>query len=220
MFLKQATDLRNSTQGAFQSVGMSSRVVDKDQMTLALRVLLNPQVPMAVIEENTLSDLPFGVGLLEKDTRMAVLRNGGIAFGSKVLPDLDAATEVLTAETDPMVAMSLTVDALPSLLSLNNTAQMLGDPASREDRIAPPFWIYTTIHVLDSDKASEALTMKLGSLNKQAMSDSPWYRSMMSHLFRRRDDATYLLEQLHNGKSLVRAYSGLTIYTPLSRTKR
>lgn len=219
-FLRQVQDLRNSAQGSLQSVGIPSRIVDKSMMNKYLRIMLNPQVPVSQLEKESIDDLPFGRGLVNRETRMAVLRNGAIAFGSKPLPDMDRAQDGDTLEEDPLVCVPITVDALPSTLYLGHTADLLGAQASREDRISPPFWVYTTIHVLDPDKAQEALTMKLGSLNKQAMSESPWYRSMMGHLYRRRDDTTMLLDHLRSGRGMVRAYTGINIYTSLSSMQK
>lgn len=220
LFLRNVTDLRNSAMGSLQSVGIPSQIVDKSQMNRILRILLNPQVPASQLEQESVDDMPFGHGLVNRDTRMAVLRNGGIAFGSKTLPDLDNARETLGLENDPTVCVSLTVDALPATLYLGHTADLLGTQTSREDRISPPFWAYTTIRVLDADKAQEMLTMKLGSLNKQSMSESPWYRSMMAHLYRRRDDTTHLLDQLRSGRGMVRAYTGVNLYTRLSTMQK
>ncbi len=219
-FLRQVTDLRNSAQGSLQSIGIPSQVLDKAQMDRYLRILLNPQIAASRLEKETLDDLPFGQGLIERSTRMAVLQNGVIAFGAQPIPDLDAISDTDSLEHDPVVCVPITVDSLPSTLYLGHTADLLGSQVSREDRISPPFWAYTTIHVLDSDKAQEALTMKLGSLNKQAMSESPWYRSMMAHLFRRRDDTTALLDHLRSGRGMVRAYTGINLYTHLSSAKR
>ncbi len=219
-FLKQVTDVRDSTRGSLASIGIPTSIIDKPHMERLLRIILNPQLSPSQLDQSYVSGLPFGTGLIDRGTRMAVLHGGGIAIGTKPIPDASNQTKALSAEEDPTVCVSITTDALPNILFLGHTADLLGSQSSREDRIAPPFWLYSNMHILDPDKASEALTTKLGALNKQAMSESPWYRSMMAHLYARRDDATYLLNELRDGKSLARAYTGINIYTTLSNAKR
>ncbi|MHB1666126.1 TraC family protein [Thiomonas sp.] len=219
-FLKQVLDVRDSTIGSLASIGIPAVVMGRTEVERILRIMLNPQIPVSALDRLATPGLPFGADLIDRSTRMAALHGGGIAFGMKPLPDMDDHTEVIAADEDPLVCVSITADALPSPLYLGHTGDLLGSQASREDRIHNPFWAYTNIHILDPDKASEALTAKLGGLNKQAMSESPWYRSMMSHLYTRRDDATYLLEQLRQGKNLTRAYVGINIYTTATNAKR
>src|SRR5262249_46333968 len=77
----------------------------------------------------------------------------------------------------------------------------------------------TTIHVLDADRARDSLTMTLGLINKQTMSESPWYRSMMSHLFERRESTQRLLGETSKGHQLVRAYAGINLYCPPAEVK-
>jgi conjugal transfer ATP-binding protein TraC len=92
-------------------------------------------------------------------------------------------------------------------------SQVLGAPESPDDRVTCPYWAYTTIHVLEPDSARDNLTMRLGMLNKQTMSESAWYRSMMAHLFERRGDTQALLSETTKGHRLVRAYAGVNLYT-------
>jgi len=223
IFLKTVMDVRNTIRGGLSSLGIHTEIQDRSHVERILRILLNPQIPVPVLEKIEMppeAGIPFGQDLIDRSTRIAALHGGFLAFGQKPLPDGEETRDILSKEEDPTVCVAITTDALPNPLYLGQTGDLLGPPASREDRIPMPFWAYTNIHVLDPDKASETLTAKLGTLNKQVMSESPWYRSMMSHLYTRRDDATYLMEQLRQGKNLVRAYVGINIYTKLSNAKR
>jgi len=76
------------------------------------------------------------------------------------------------------------------------------------------------VHVLDPDKSRERLTGKLGALNKQTMSESDWYKSMMGHLFTRRDDINNLLQVTRSGRQMVRMYGGINLISRPNTVKR
>jgi conjugal transfer ATP-binding protein TraC len=99
-------------------------------------------------------------------------------------------------------------------------ASTLGDPMSWDERITCPYWAYTNIHILHPDDSKDDLLQKFGLLNKQTMSDSPWFRSMMGHLYERRDRAQALLKETTKGHRLVRAYTGINIYTPPAEARQ
>jgi conjugal transfer ATP-binding protein TraC len=202
LFIKNILDLRSTIQGALTGASVSSEVLDEAQVKFMLRELLNPHIEAASRIDSAVSSLPMHKDLLDRNSRVTVETSGSIGFSAQSAPQPD------------VVMTPITVDALPRGLVLPMMAQTLGNPAAWDERITCPYFAYTTIHVLGADDAKDSLTAKLGLLNKQTMSESQWYRSMMSHLFERRDSANLLLEQTRNGHRLVRAYAGINIYTP------
>jgi conjugal transfer ATP-binding protein TraC len=199
-FIKQVVDLRNTMIGALRSGGMDADPLSEDHAKFLLRELLNPHLsPKERIAG--VGPLPMHQDLLDRATRVTIQDDGTIGFASGV--------------GDPEVAVScITADAGPKILTLPMMSQVLGAPESPSDRITVPFWAYTTVHVLDADTARDDLTVKLGLLNKQTMSESAWYRTMMSYLFDRRDSMKDLLAETSKGHRLVRAFAGINLYCP------
>lgn len=200
-FVKQLEDLRNTISGALRSVGMASEPMNEEDVRFLLRELLNPQIDPSERIRTVTPEVPMHKDLIDRRSRICVSPEGTIDFADGV--------------GEPEVAVScLTVDAAPRTLALPMMAQVLGAPESPDDRITCPYWAYTTIHVLDAEKARDTLTMRLGMLNKQTMSESAWYKSMMSHLFDRRNDTQTLLSETSKGHRLVRAFAGINLYCP------
>jgi len=202
LFIKGMLDLRNTVQGALTGANITSEVLNEAQLKFMLRELLNPHVAPTARIESAVSALPLHKDLMDRNTRVTIEESGSIGFASR-------------AGGKPEVVLTpITVDAMPRGVFLPMMAQTLGNPAAWDERITCPYFAYTTIHVLGADDAKDKLTATLGLLNKQTMSESQWYRSMMSHLFERKEMAHMLLEQTRNGHRLVRAYAGINIYTP------
>lgn len=200
-FYKQVDDLRNTVQGALRSAGLGSEPLNEDDTKYLLRELLNPHMSPADRVNTSTAGVAMHKDLLDRNARVTVSQGGTIDFGS--------------GSGKPEVSVScLTVDAAPRQLVLPMMAQVLGAPESPDDRITCPYWAYTTIHVLDAENARENLTVRLGMLNKQTMSESAWYKSMMSHLFERRDDTQMLMGETAKGHRLVRAFAGINLYCP------
>jgi conjugal transfer ATP-binding protein TraC len=204
-FLKQAADLRNTVQGALKSAMIESEVLDENYIRFMLRELLNPHLEPSERLTTANLQVPMHRDLVDGSTRISMREGGGIGFSKT-----DEAEVVVTA---------LTVDATPRMHALPGMAQTLGSPAAWDERITCPYWAYTTIHVLDPEDAKDSLTAKFGMLNKQTASESPWFRSMMSHLYERRDMAGALLEETRKGHRLVRAYTGINVYTAPDEAK-
>lgn len=202
MFTKTMLDLRSTIQGALTGASISSEVLNETQVKFMLRELLNPHIEPTRRLASAVSGLPLHKDLLDRNSRVTIEPSGSIGFTSEP-----------TGKPD-VVVTPITVDAMPRGVFLPMMAQTLGNPTAWDERITCPYFAYTTIHVLAADNAKDNLTAKLGLLNKQTMSESQWYRSMMSHLFERKDSAHLLLEQTRNGHRLVRAYAGINIYTP------
>lgn len=202
LFTKSMLDLRSTIQGALTGASISSEVLNEEQLKFMLRELLNPHIEPTDRIDSAVPGLPLHKDLLDRNSRISIEASGSIGFTSKPVGSPD------------VVVTPITVDTMPRGVFLPMMAQTLGNPTAWDERITCPYFAYTTIHVLNADNAKDGLTAKLGLLNKQTMSESQWYRSMMSHLFERKDSAHLLLEQTRNGHRLVRAYAGINIYTP------
>lgn len=205
-FFKTVEDLRNTMQGALRSIGIQSEPLDESEFKFLLRELLNPQLTPQERIALSMPDVPLNVDIVDRDSRITIGANGTLNFASE--------------EGEAPVAMScITTDAAPRELTLPMMSLVLGAPESPDDRITCPYWAYTNIHVLDPENARDKLQATLGMLNKQTMSESPWYRSMMGHLFERRDMTQAVLAETTKGHRLVRAYAGINLYCPPSELK-
>ena len=202
LFKKSIVDLRSTIMGALTGASISSEVLGEGQIKFMLREMLNPHLSPAERLSASVPGLPMHKDLVDRNTRVTVEPSGSLGFSSEA-----------TGKAD-VVMTPITIDSLPRMLTLPMMAQTLGDPVAWDERITCPYFCYTTIHVLGADNARDSLTGKLALLNKQTMTESPWYKSMMGHLFERRDMANQLLGQTRNGHRLVRAYAGVNIYTP------
>jgi conjugal transfer ATP-binding protein TraC len=208
-FLREMRDLRATLEGSLKGASLASRPLDRLAFEFLLGELLNPQLSpddrLDCLHENP-RDLP--ARLIARDTRMRVTDQGQLHFSS----GRNGATDV--------VASVLTMDAPPAEGWLPNTAKLLGHPLARDDRIGCPFWLHTTMLVQDPEKAKGRLTMKLGSLNKQMMSDSSWYRSMMGHLYTQKEELDNLIAAGREGHAPVRLWSGIVLYNQPHAAKR
>lgn len=205
-FMKLVADLRHTVQGALKSTMVESNLLDEQYVRFMLRELLNPHLTPTERTATANFDVPMHRDLVDQSTRVTVRPDGTIGFAR--------------GEGDPeVVVTALTVDAMPRVHALPGMAQTLGNPAAWDERITAPYWAYTTIHVLDAEDAKDSLTAKFGLLNKQTASESPWFRSMMGYLYERRDMASGLLQETRKGHRLVRAYTGINIYTPPDEAK-
>lgn len=201
-FLKQTDDLRNTIGGALRSCGIASEPLNEDGVRFLLRELLNPQMAPSDRIRTATPEVPMHKDLIDRNTNISVSPEGVLNFSNG-------------PGGEPDVAVScLTVDAAPRMLTLPMMAQVLGAPESPDDRVTCPYWAYTTVHVLDAESARDNLMMRMGMLNKQTMSESAWYRSMMAHLFERRDATQALMSETTKGHRLVRAYAGINLYCP------
>lgn len=209
IFLKNLVGLRATIEGSLKGASIPSVALNRESFEFLLNELLNPQLtPKARRDRLENSSLPLPESLIERDGRIRVNPDGTIQFSSQMEGSSD------------IVASVLTMDAPPQEGWLPNTSRLLGHPLSRDDRINCPFWLQTTMLVQNPDKAKDRLTMKLGSLNKQMMSDSPWYRSMMGHLYTQKGELDNLLEATRGGHSAVRLWMGVVLYNTPDRVKR
>lgn len=200
MFLRQVKDLRGTVQGALSATGIHSTPMDEASFKTLLRQLANPHLEPKAQILDAHPGLPLSEDIVSPNTRVTLTDENRIGFaGGPGGPEV--------------VVTALTADAMPRPLMLPKMAETLGDPRQREDRITAPYWAYTIVHVLHADKARDQLMGKFAALNKQTMSESPWFRSMMSHLYERRDMVQALLKEGGKGHTLVRAYTGINVYS-------
>jgi conjugal transfer ATP-binding protein TraC len=200
-FVKSVKDVRSSFQSALKGGKVHADLMNEEDFRFLMRELLNPHLDPKERLTTAQPQVPLHLDLLDRNTRLVVGENSVIGFGSG------------EGESDVLLS-SITVDAKPRFFTLPMMSQTLGSPLSWDERITCPFWSYTTIHVLDAENAKDALTTKLGLLNRQTMSESAWYRAMMKSLYERKDMADQLLTETRKGHRLVRAYAGINVYAP------
>jgi conjugal transfer ATP-binding protein TraC len=200
-FLGVMLDYRSKVKAVLGACYIQAQEMSENDMAFLLRELLNPQIRPEDRLADRVQSVPYSEDLVDKRTRVSFMpQNGAIRFRGGA-DDADVSVSCITT------------DAMPRVQVLYEMAKTLGDPKSWEERISCPYWAYTTIHVLDQITSEDWLTRKVGFLNKQTMSDSQWYRSMMGKLFEQRDSADLLARQIRQGKRQVRAYCGINLYT-------
>lgn len=202
-FFKSVLDFRKTVDGCLSGGSMSPQKISGLEFKNLLRELLNPNLTPEERKQEV--DVPLQSitkAIVDKRTRVSVNEDGGICFstGMKATPDV--------------ICSAVTIDTYPEELYITEFGKLAGDPSSFTDRIYQPFYAYTNIHIMDRDKSIDSLTTKFGVLNKQTMSESEWYRSMMRHLFERKEDTANLMHIIkEKGKRLIRMYSGINMYT-------
>jgi conjugal transfer ATP-binding protein TraC len=207
-FLKNIVGMRATMEGALKGASIPAEPLNRNKFEALMIELLNPQLTPTQRRDMLDSPVNMPANFIDRESRISVQPDGNIKFSSMKEGAVD------------IVASILTMDAPPAEGWLPNTSKLLGHPLSRDDRITCPFWMHTTILVQNPDKARDRITMKLGSLNKQMMSDSPWYRSMMGHLYTQKDELDGLLEAARLGHSPMRVWSGIVLYNTPEKAKR
>jgi conjugal transfer ATP-binding protein TraC len=124
------------------------------------------------------------------------------------LPSREAARDVIVTP--------LTVDQPPLSMTQALASATLGENSNRPLEF-PPYWAYTTVHLMGRGKSVAWLSGKLASIRASTR--------MMSTLnapgMRTRLHATErLFTETERGRSLVRVYSGINLYTGASNQRR
>lgn len=207
-FFKNVLAFRKTVDGCLSGGSMSPQAMSGLEFKNLLRELLNPNLTPEERKKESDSFEAVSKAMVDKRTRITVTDEGGIGFSSSM------------KEKPDVVCTPITIDNYPEELYITEFCKLIGDPASVTDRISYPFYAYTTIHILDRNKSLDDLIQKFAILNKQTMSESEWYRSMMRHLFERKEDTAKLLHAVkEKGKRLIRMYSGINLYTPAEDAK-
>ena len=197
-FIGQVEDLRNTVSGALKAASIGNWNIPEEGLRFLLRELLNPHLSPDERVATAQPMVPMHLDLVDRSTRVTVDDKGVLGFSG--------------TEGEPEVFVRcLTTDAAPRELAIPVMDRVLGKPSS-DERISCPFWAYTTIHVLDTDKGQDSLGMKRAALTRQASAGGQWFRSMMSHLNDRKEDVEAILEEIPKGHKLVRAYAGVNLY--------
>lgn len=199
-WLKHTVELKQSLMGTLVSIGLNPEEMLERELRSIIRALINPQFKGTYLNKNDNLSSRFGHDLVEQSSRIYQTDEGDLRFSK-------------AGDTKKHCVACLTVDSYPDYLQLFQMASLIGAPKSRDERISMPYYMYTNIHILDNDKATDDLTTTLALLNKQTMSESEWFRSMMAHLFVRVKDTQNLINVARQGKTLVRMYTGINIYS-------
>lgn len=205
-WIRRMRELQNSVYDAFTSSGLPARKLDGPEHRRLLVQLLNPQFHVDELDKAYGDYRGFPKGLLRKEGRIRKRpRDGAIMF---------------TGGARDTAAVTITVDSYPQDSYLPETRGLLGDIFSRSDVIPDRFWIWTVIHCPNRDSARDSQNMKLANITRMTLSDSDWFRSMASPLFRRRDDTQHLLEVTASRRTLVRSTTGITVFCDPDQTSR
>ncbi|AJY53058.1 MULTISPECIES: TraC family protein [Halomonadaceae] len=195
-------EFRQSVMGTFSSMGLSPALMNELGTRRVLRRIANPQMVPGELQRLEEEGGHFIDSIFDKRTRIRVKSSGAVQFSDN------------EREVD---VVPLTIDTYPDYLRLYMTGDMLGELKSATDRIAPAYWMYTTIYKPNTEKARDDITMRMGMISKQCMSDSEWYKGMMPHLFTRRRDTQQLLNDTRSNYCPVRMWSGINIITEPER---
>ncbi len=204
-FMAQMEDLRNTMTGALKAGQIQAWNIPEEELRFLLRELLNPHLTPDERVQTSQPQVPMHLDLIDRTSRVTVDNAGVLGFSGG-------------ADVPEVFVRCLTADAAPRELALPLMERVLGKPTT-DERISCPYWAYTTIHVLDSDKAQESLGLKRAALTRQANAGGQWFRSMMSHLSDRKADVEAVLEEIPKGHKMVRAYAGVNIYCNRSEIK-
>lgn len=203
-FLASITDLRDQYVGAFQGAGIYAEPMIQRSVKLLFRELLNPEISPSELMRTDVDVDSLVLDLVDNATRVTLEDDGLLKFEH-------------ADKTDPRYntkkAICITADAYPKKIYLPNTAKLIGDPLAREEKINCPFYAYTNIFILDQEPTIDRLITKLGVYNKQTASESEWYRSMMGHMYERKNNVEGLINELKSGKNAIRFYSGITLFS-------
>lgn len=208
VFIKNLIGMRATLEGTLKGASIPSAPLNREGFEILINELINPQLTPAARRDRLNSGMALPGCLVDRESRITVNPDGTIKFSSFKEGSRDVLASVLTMDAPPVEGW------------LPNTSKLLGHPMARDDRISCPFWLHTTIQVLHPDKAKDRLTVKLGSLNKQMMSESQWYRSMMGHLYTQKEDLDNLMSAARFGHSPMRLWAGVVLYNTPERAKR
>lgn len=191
-----------SAEGSLQSMGLAPTRMGEQSARHLLRQLCNPQETPGVLSDREAPAEPFKQACFDRDTRVRVEPYGGLTFSS--------------SEKERTI-VPITVDQYPELLRLHMTGDLIGSIHSRGDLIAPPYWLYSVLYKPNPDKLQDKIIATMGMISKQCMSDSEWYRSMMPHIFKRRDETSRMMEQIRSKYSGVYVWTGINVISTPER---
>lgn len=202
-YLKEMVRRTDAYKGKLKACGMPARQMDQTDLLRLYRMMYNPSMLPEDLDKKLIAGERIGGALprdvMDKSTRLRVSHNGDLVF---------------TSSGKATHCRAITVDMYPEEHYLFNQRRLIGDMLDGSSRIPAPFWAYTNINVMDPQTARDQMMTRLGLINKQTLSDSPWFRSMLGPLVDRRNQTEAVLSQTAGEHSLVRAYTGINIYGP------
>ncbi len=206
-WLNRIRDLNSQLSGAMGSIGIHPKALGKGETKRLIMQLMNPHYSPEELDrqmsgtgyENSFSNFVM------RGTRMTVNeKDGSISFtGGK--------------EDRDRIATVITVDQYPEELGIQDTRNLMGAPFNREDCIPDAFWMWTAIEVLDPDRAKSEMLVRLGAMNKQALSESAWIRSMQGPLMKRKDQTETFMDICSKGHPPCRMMTGIVVFSPKDR---
>lgn len=205
-WILEVTEFRNSVLGNLDAASLGPNILERADFDRLMLILCNPQHDHSHLMEQSVKAEDWPHSLVMKETRTRVMPTGGIRFSN--------------GDGDETVAVPLTVDSYPEELTLFGNHALIGNMMSGEDRISPPYWLYTIVYRPDPSKARDQAQMRLGWISKQCLSDSEWYKQMVPHLFERRNDTQRLIGETRQNHQIVRMMTGVTLFCEPSRARR
>ena len=198
-FMRLAVELQQTVKHYLRAAGVRNVVMSQSDIRELWVELLNLQMPL-------------------RDRAEFAKQSGGLLADDYLMPGATIGVDgtdtiLLTGSQAPVAVAALTVDAPSMHAHLQATESVLGNPLSRDDRIGCPFWAYTTIQVVDQEKARSSIEGKVAQL-RRTLPGAQGVTNVMSHLADRLKNAEAFLMQLDRGRKAVRAYSGINLYAP------
>lgn len=207
-WLNRTKELNSQLAGAMGSIGVFPQAMKKGDAKRLMMQLCNPQFsPEALDKEMS------GVGY-EGSFSNFFMRGSRMMVNEK-----DGSLRFTGGEEGRERALNIiTVDQYPFELGIQDTRNLMGAPFNREDCIPDCFWMWSAIEVLDPDSARSAMMQRLGIMNKQALSESAWIRSMQGPLMKRRDITESFMDLCSKGHPPCRMMTGIMVFSTPERS--
>lgn len=206
-WLARTRELNSQLAGAMTSIGIFPQPLKKDEAKRLTMQLCNPHYSPQQLDKE-MSGIGYDSSysnFFMKGSRMVVSdKDGSLHFSGG-------------PEERERVINMITVDQYPFELGIADTRNLMGAPFNREDAIPDCFWMWTAIEVLDPDKARGELIGRLGVMNKQALSESAWIRSMQGPLMKRKDLTESFLDLCSKGHPPCRMMTGVMVISEKER---
>lgn len=197
-WLEECVENRQQVEGSLSSMGVFPELLTEHDSKRLMMQLLNPQFTPEELDRMMPKGKYSGMtNLIPREARMRVRDSDGAL--------------IFSGGSRERAVSFITVDQYPETLNISETRNLTGGLLDKQDNISDPHWLWTTIQVMDSDEAKRKLSVALGNMNKQALSESAWMRSMLGPLMKRKDDTEEMLAMIDSGKGVVRMMTGIMV---------
>lgn len=207
LFMKKMREFRGGTEGKLTAMGINPNQLNYYATRRLIRQLCNPQIPSEELDQLAPEITKDEDGEI---TNVGDLKSSAFEKRTRVIPE-GSAIKFCDAQRESY-AVPVSVDDYPETLRLFMTGELIGELAV-SDCIPNEFWLTTIIHKPNQMTAKDNAQKAMALISKQCMSESEWYKSMMPHLFKRRNDTAILLEQCRKQYSMVRMMTAAIIWT-------